>query len=65
MDSIKINLSAEEQHNLSLIVAQDVSVIEGFCKQVNEFVISGKNVNPKVYTSAAKKLGILPRQVSY
>lgn len=64
MDSLKINLSVEERDNLSLIVSQDASVIEGFCKQVYEYVTSGKKVNPKVYISAAKKLGIQPRQVS-
>ncbi|XP_053651319.1 COMM domain-containing protein 2 isoform X1 [Cherax quadricarinatus] len=54
-------LSQEHKSQLSLLVKQDAAVLNDFCGLAAQFVKHG--VHPKVFASAAHKLGVLPSQV--
>lgn len=56
-----ISISEDHRTQLSLLVTQDPPVVKEFCRLASQFLRQG--VNPRVFNSAANKLGVQPSQV--
>ncbi|XP_066960079.1 COMM domain-containing protein 2 isoform X1 [Macrobrachium rosenbergii] len=56
-----LTISDDHKDQLSLLLTQDIPVIHEFCRLAGLFL--QQEVNPRVFSSAANKLGVQPSQV--
>ncbi|MPD03917.1 hypothetical protein E2C01_099575 [Portunus trituberculatus] len=57
-----VTLPEDLQANLSLLVTQGTPVVKEFCRLATQYF--RQEVKPKVFSSAATKLGVQPSQVT-
>ncbi|XP_068223005.1 COMM domain-containing protein 2 [Palaemon carinicauda] len=58
---MSLTLSDDHKDRLALLLTQDISVIHEFCRLAGLFL--QQEVNPRVFSSAANKLGVQPSQI--
>ncbi|KAG7155911.1 COMM domain-containing protein 2-like [Homarus americanus] len=56
-----LTISEDHRHQLSLLITQETQVVKEFCRLATQFLKQG--VNPRIFGSAANKLGVQPLQV--